>query len=75
MKGDVNCSAFFVMGICFLPIGLAWLSIESLRPMGLAFIGLGVTYLLIGLVNRDRWEKNKKEERFQSMQIGRPEHS
>jgi len=27
--------------------------------MGIAFMGLGIVYMAIGLANRDKWEKKK----------------
>lgn len=54
---DTNYQAFFVMGICFLPIG----AIMMLLFHNTGFIGitvLGVIYIAIGLANHDKWEKN-----------------
>jgi uncharacterized membrane protein YoaK (UPF0700 family) len=47
--------AFFIMGICFLPMGIIFTS--SINPGFIGFIGLGIVYMAIGLANRDKWKK------------------
>ena len=46
---------FFILGICFLPIGIVFMTTVS--PAFIGFFGLGVIYMIIGLANRDKWEK------------------
>jgi uncharacterized membrane protein len=50
--------AFFIMGICFLPMGLIFTTVISPAFNGL--LAIGIIYMLIGLANRDKW--NNKEE-------------
>ena len=47
--------AFFIMGICFLPMGI--LLSTSITPGFIGFAGLGIVYMAIGLANRDKWKK------------------
>ena len=48
--------AIFVLGICFLPLGIP-LSIAVKNPGLLGISALGVVYVIIGLQNRDKWKK------------------
>jgi len=48
---------FFILGICFLPLGISLMITVS--PAFIGFFGLGVIYMIIGLTNQDKW-KNKK---------------
>ena len=48
--------SFFIMGICFLPIGVIFVIIIN-NPGFLGMSGLGAFYLTISLVNRDKWKK------------------
>lgn len=50
-----NYRAFFILGICFLPMGI--LLSTSVNPGFIGFAGLGVAYMAIGLVNRDKWKE------------------
>jgi len=45
--------AFFVMGICFLPMGIIFAT--SISPAFIGIIVLGLLYMIIGLANRDKW--------------------
>lgn len=55
---EMNYKTFFIMGACFLPVGIA-VSLSSGEFFYNALSVLGFIYLIIGLVNRDKWEKNK----------------
>jgi len=62
-KGETDYRAFFVIGAAFLPTGivmmLAYFLTELPFEIGLPLIALGLIYLIIGLVNRDKWKKTK----------------
>ncbi len=45
-----NYRAMFIMGICFIPIGIT----------NLALLPLGIIFLLVGLRNKDKWGKETK---------------
>jgi Gpi18-like mannosyltransferase len=53
---ETNYKAFFVLGICFMPLGV----VLSSAVGNFGFIGitmLGVVYFMIGIVNKDKWEE------------------
>ena len=54
---DPNYQVFFILGICLFPVGLVFLIIGNIAFIGL--VGMGLIYLIIGLANRDKWEKKK----------------
>jgi hypothetical protein len=49
--------AFFIMGICFLPMGIIFTTTINIGFMG--FTALGLIYMSIGLANRDKWGKRE----------------
>ena len=60
--GETDYKAFFIMGLAFLPTGLAMMMVyfftELPFEIGLPLFALGLMYLIVGLVNRDKWHKN-----------------
>ena len=58
-----NYRALFILGICFLPLGIIYNIVfftsgtKVFLVLGIAFIGMGLSYLAIGLGNRDKWKK------------------
>jgi LPXTG-motif cell wall-anchored protein len=60
---ETDYKAFFIMGIAFLPTGVAmmlmYFLVETPFEIGLPLVALGLIYLVIGLVNRDKWRKTK----------------
>jgi len=58
-----NYRAFFILGICFLPLGIIYEIVFFVSGtmiflvLGIAFIGMGLSYLAIGLGNKDKWRK------------------
>ena len=51
--------AFFILGCSLIAVGVSLMS--SIGSAFVAFLGCGVVFMLIGLTNRDKWEKSKKE--------------
>ena len=51
-----------MLGVVFLPTGLAMMLVyfftEIPFEVGLPLFALGLIYLVLGLVNRDKWEKS-----------------
>jgi hypothetical protein len=49
------------MGLAFLPTGLVMMLVyfftELPFEVGLPLVALGLIYLIVGLVNRDKWQK------------------
>ena len=48
--------AFFVLGICLLPMGVVFVTAIN-NPGFIGFIGLGAFFMILGLANRDKWKK------------------
>lgn len=59
--GEVDYRAFLIMGIAFLPTGLAMMIVYLLTELpfeiGLPLFALGLACLIVGLVNRDKWKE------------------
>jgi len=55
-QGEVNYRAFYIIGITFLPAGVA-LSASTRNPGFFGMSGLGAAYLAIALANRDKWRQ------------------
>jgi hypothetical protein len=51
-KLEPDYRVFFILGITWLPLGIA-----TDNP---AFLGLGIVFMAIGLANRGRWKKAPK---------------
>jgi len=51
---DTDYKVFFVLGICFLPMGVMAVATENMGFLGMG--ALGVVYMAIGLANRDKWK-------------------
>jgi hypothetical protein len=54
--GEPNYKVFFTVGIAWIPIGVA-IMITILPAAGMAFMCMGIIYMVIGLANRDKWDK------------------
>ena len=59
---------FFTMGIVWCPLGLLWVVTYMLLDLPpiipLPFTAIGLAYLILGLTNRDKWDrKNKRPSR------------
>jgi len=52
---EPNYLVFFILGICWFPLGVVFISTDN--PVGYFFFILGLSYLAIGLANRDKWKK------------------
>jgi hypothetical protein len=61
--GETDYKAFFIMGMAFLPTGVAMMLMYFLAEIpfeiGLPLVALGLIYLVIGLANRDKWKKSE----------------
>jgi len=55
-KRKVDYRAYYTMGLIWLPVGIVfWIVLDNI-----AFLGLGVVFLSIGLANKDKWGKTAK---------------
>lgn len=57
--GEPNYQVFFNVGIIWIPVGVVFM-ITINTVIGIAFMGLGASYITIGLSNRDKWKKKEK---------------
>ena len=53
---EINYQVFFYLGLSWIPIGFVFM-IAINTVLGIAFMGMGTSYIAIGLANRDKWEK------------------
>ena len=58
-KGEPNYQVFFNIGMVWIPVGVVFMLTINI-VIGIAFMGMGVSYMAIGLSNRDKWEKKEK---------------
>ena len=60
---ETDYRAFFIMGVAFLPTGFAMMMVyffaEIPFEIGLPLFALGLICLIVGLANRDKWNKNQ----------------
>lgn len=52
--GEPDYQAFFIMGICLLPMGIIFMITVS--PAFIGFTGMSICYMAIALANRDKWK-------------------
>ena len=57
-KRDPNDSVLLITGIIFIVLGLILNSPETIKPV---FIGIGLLFLIVSLVNKDKWQIKKKK--------------
>ena len=59
---ETNFHTFYVMGIVFIPVGIVSMFIYSRLGMpffvGMPLFAMGITYLIVGLLNKDKWHKH-----------------
>ena len=58
MKQEPDYRVFYYLGFIWIPIGVVFMIAVNV-VMGIAFMGLGTSYIAIGLANKDKW-KNKQ---------------
>jgi hypothetical protein len=55
---EPNYQVFFNVGMIWIPVGVVFM-ITINFVIGIAFMGMGLSYLAIGLANKDKWERKK----------------
>ena len=55
---EPNYQVFFFLGTLWITIGIVFMVTINL-VIGIAFMGLGLSYMVVGLSNRDKWKKNE----------------
>ena len=57
-----NFHTFYVMGLVFIPFGIVSMAVYSRLGMpfffGIPFLAMGTTYIIIGLLNKDKWNND-----------------
>ena len=56
---STDLRAFFILGVSFIAVGISLMSEFGLASLG--FLGCGVVFMTIGMTNKEKWEKSKKE--------------
>jgi len=52
---EPNYQVFFLLGVIWLPVGVVFMI--AVNPgLGIAFIGMAVAYMAIGIANKDKWK-------------------
>ena len=57
---QVDYKAFYIMGVSFLPLGIA-LFLTTDNPGMLGLTAIGAVYMSIGLSNKDKWNKKPRK--------------
>jgi len=55
---EINYKVFFIIGLAWIPIGSVFMITINL-VIGIAFMGMGGSYVAIGLANKDKWNKEE----------------
>lgn len=58
---EKNYKTFFILGIPLLGLGFTWITMDFLRPIGIAFFCMGAIYLMISLAYKDKWKPRKSD--------------
>jgi len=56
--GEINYKVFFFIGLVWIPIGSVYMIAVNF-VMGIVFMCMGVSYIAIGLANKDKWKKEE----------------
>lgn len=55
-KNEINYKAIYFMGITFVGVGVVFMT--SVNPvLGAAFIVIGISNMIIGGKNKEKWQK------------------
>lgn len=54
-KCATDYRGFFIIGIIWVLFGISF----YIRDGSLAFLGMGIVFLIVGLANKDKWKKQK----------------
>jgi len=55
-KKQINYKIFFYTGVIWVGTGVVFLSSVN-KVLGISFIGLGITFMVISAKNKDKWNK------------------
>ncbi|KYK26785.1 hypothetical protein AYK20_08590 [Thermoplasmatales archaeon SG8-52-1] len=54
---EPDYQTFFILGMSFLSLGIVFILV--INPGFIAFIGIGICYMAIGLANKNKWKKKE----------------
>jgi len=55
-KKSFDYRSLFILGISFIGVGVVFLTAVN-KAIGIAFIAISITYMIIGIKNKDKWPK------------------
>lgn len=55
---EINYKVFYFVGLIWLPVGVVFMTSINF-VMGIVFMVLAISYIAIGLANRDKWINKK----------------
>ena len=62
-KPQINYRTFFILGITWVPFSIILMIVSFIFQapfyIGIPLFALGLIYLIIGLANRDKWQRNR----------------
>lgn len=61
LRKTVDYRVFYYIGIVWVPVGFVFMMAVNL-VIGIALLGMGISYVAIGLANKDKWKKENKNE-------------
>ena len=56
---EIDYKAFYLIGMIWIPVGFVFLITINIT-IGIAFFGMGIAYIAIGLYNRDKWGRKNE---------------
>lgn len=59
-RGEAKASykTLFAIGLSWTPLGIVFIAIDS--NLGLPLFSLGLIFLIVGLINKNKWEEKKE---------------
>ena len=54
-KREPNYFALLIVGMIFIVLGIILDSPDTVKPV---FIGIGILFLIVSFVNKDKWKKH-----------------
>ncbi len=58
---EINYKIFFVFGISLMGLGLTWIVMDYLLPVGIAFFYMGTIYLMLSLAYKNKWKLSRND--------------
>jgi len=58
-KKQINYKAIYFLGVSLIGTGTVF--VAAINPAFISILGMGVVLMIIGLINRDKWERSAKK--------------